>query len=194
MLREARKKIAKEQVSVQKRIKLYYMDVNNIHLGQAKFSAIFSTWGFIPITAGEQASFFNGIKRHLDKSGVFVIDIFNFTKPTESSVSFYLKEYKQIPGTSNTLMRWVYQKTDHQEKINTFTYLLEVLNGRGSLKKFTTQRTEKIYTKDDMLNLLNKHGFKAINIFGDYDSSPWKKDAKRTIIVAKNKTKKIFFF
>lgn len=183
MLKEAKRKLKKYPRPVQKRITLLHADIIKFEIGK-KFKAIFAPLSFWPVTPEEQTNLLSSIKKHLAPGGYFVVDVFNFQEPQENWQYHRLKTYKHFPSLGFTLIRQMYTDGNAQTKTEHIVHFLDRVYKNGTVKRIVTERTERHYTKKDLTTLLETHGFKITNIYGDYDFSNWSEDSKRLIILA----------
>lgn len=187
MISITKRKLLKEPKKAQHNVTLIIGNANSFSIPNSQFSAIFSPWGFPPITQREQSSLFQAVKKHLKPGGIFIIDEFNFKDPKNDTSSFYIKDYRRIPEKNITVVRQVQQRTNASEKTNHFLYLWDIISSSGSMKRIITERTERIYTRKDMEQHIKENGLFIVEEYGNYDKTRWSSDSPRTIIIASKK-------
>ncbi len=183
MLRIAKQKLRKYPKAVQKHVTLVHGDIVSFEI-KKKFKAIYSPLSFWPVTVDEQTNLLTSIKRHLLPQGYFVIDVYNYREREENWEYHRLKTYKHFPSLGFTLIRQMYTRGNAQTKIEYIVHFLDRIYKNGTVKRITTERTERHYTKEDLITLLEKHGFKITQIYGGYNFEKWSEESKRLIILA----------
>lgn len=183
MLREAKRKLKSYPQSIKKRVTLIHGDIISFDIGK-KFQAIYSPLSFWPVTPDEQTNLLSSIKKHLVPEGYFVVDVFNFKEPEMDWHDSRLKTYKHFPKLGFTLVRQMYTKGSAKTKIEHIVHFLDRVYKDGTVKRIVTERTERHYTKEDLIVLLESHGFRITQIYGDYEFGKWSEDSKRLIILA----------
>ncbi len=173
MLAYAKKAILKQPGNIRKNIQLIEADVTDFSLPGKTFQAVFSPWGFVPVSKEQQESMFRSVRSHLVSNGHFVIDVGNVAEPTEDWNYVRLKEYKELPGHQGTLIRQAYNRGSATTKLGQIIFRLDIIKPNGTGKVLLTERKYRLYTVDDLKSLLIGHGFRIAHIYGDYDFSPW---------------------
>lgn len=184
MLSILEKKLKKELRIFQMNVTVYCKNATQFSFPNKRFSAIFSPWGFPAVTIDEQNSLMQCVRKHLGVKSIFVVDIYNFKEPTVDLKHFEIQDCKFFPEKQLTIMRGIQQQVYANIKIGHFLFLWDIIKSDGTLKRIITERTERIYSKNDMERLLNKNGFKILQLYGDYDRSDWKNNSPRTIIIS----------
>lgn len=184
MLAYAKKAIRKQSSRIQRNIELIKADVTQFSFPGKKFQAVFSPWGFVPVTKEQQDGLFRSVRSHLVPNGHFVIDVGNVTEPTEDWNYTRLKEFKQLPGKQGTLIRQAHNRGFALTKRGQIIFRLDIVKPNGTSKVLLTERNYRLYTVRDMKSLLVEHGFRIAHMFGDYDFSPWTPTSKLAIFDA----------
>lgn len=184
MLAKGAKKLKRLPKNIQKRISLIHADeiLFNLH---KKFRTIICPSHFWPITETEQNNFFESMKRHLQPDGHLIIDINNVLEPTEDWNIHKIKTFKQLPKLGFTLVRETFVHGSAKTKIARIIHFLDRVYPNGTIKRIVTERKERHYTQQDMISLLNQHGFTVIKTYGDYQFGRWSENSRRNILVAK---------
>ena len=185
MIAMARKNIAVTPLAVQKKISLVRGDSTNFQFSNKKFHAIFSPWGFVPVTLQDQKNFFRSVRRHLVAGGSLVIEIENVPEPAEDWNYSKIKEFKSVPRKNITLSRQSFNSGSATTKLGRIIFILDVIKHNGLVRRYATERRYRLYTYNDLKILLHEQGFHIVETFGDYDFSPWRPESKLAIVVAR---------
>lgn len=184
MLDKGKEKLVLEPKEIQDRIKFIKADINSFQIPSKKFKAIFSPWGFFPITDEDQKNSLQSVKEHLLPNGYFVVDIRNSKNPTKDWSFYEIEEFKSFPTKGFKLMRQAYLKGSAKTKIGHIIFFLDKIENDGTIRRFVTERDQRVYTKADMENLLTQNGFKIIEIFGNYEFAPFAPESERVIFIS----------
>lgn len=182
MLKIGEKNLRKEDMVVQKRVKLIEANACSFSLPRERFSAIFSPWGFVPVTDSEQEGLFRSVKKHLIPKGIFVIDCYNYPKFKADNENYQIVNF--ISTGNYYLLREALSQVKIKKKIIKLNYCFNKIDKKGTIQKIRTRRTERIYTKKDLETLLVNHGFKILALYGDYNLLSWSSKSARTILVS----------
>ncbi len=185
MLKMAARKISTQSKQLRKNITLLHGDVTGFHIAQQHFTAIFSPWGFIPVTPQQQIGMLESVKKHLLPDGRLIIDIENLREPEHDWNYSKIREYKTVPKKGITLLRQAYNTGLASTRCGNIIFTLDVIRSNGTMRRFVTERATRWYTASDILTLLKRHGFEIEVVYGDYDFSPWSLRSKQAIIVAR---------
>lgn len=182
MLALARKKYKTQPRMVRKRITFVEGDAREFTL-KGRFHAIFSPWGFVPVTTQEQNSLLTRVARHIDRDGYFVVDIENLKKPPSHWRFSRLAVQKTLPN-GTTLIRRALHEGHGATQTGKITYTLDIFKRNKRIKHIVTTRRIRVYTPNDLKKLLRDHGFSIVAVYGNYDFSPWTSKSPLAIIVA----------
>lgn len=184
MLRVARKNRQSADPAARRHVDFVRGDAINFYFRKKKFRAVFSPWGFVPVTCKEQEIMLFSIKRALTPSGYVVIDIENSKEPERDWNIIKLKECVSLPKLGTTYMRQAYNTGTAATKIGRIIFTLDIIPKNGSVKRLITERTYRVYTVQDIKSLLVSNGFRIVTIYGDYDFSPWTPESRQAIVIA----------
>ena len=184
MLEKAEQKLTSESKDIQSRTQLLNADSNSFNIPNKKFTAIFSPWGFPPVTDKQQFDCLKSVKEHLLPHGYFVVDIRNAKEPTKDWSMYEVEEFKSFPDNGFTLVRQAYLKGSAKTKIGHIIFFLDKIDDDGTMKRFISERDQKIYTKTDMEDLLTQNGLKIVEIYGNYNFDPYNTDSERIIFIS----------
>lgn len=184
MLNIAKKKLKKLPISIQRRVKLVHGDSVSFSLPN-KFRAIFSAESFWAVSDEDQTKMLNSIKSHLLPGGYLVMSIYNFHERTEDIKTHQLKTCKYFPDFGFTLTRQCFVEGKAGSNIDKIVHFLDRVYENGTIKRIVTERIERQRTKDELVRILNSHGFAIQKLYGEYDMTPWSDSTKWTIVVAR---------
>jgi ubiquinone/menaquinone biosynthesis C-methylase UbiE len=188
MLNAAIRKRRSSPPPIQKRIRLLKGNSINFQIPGKRFSAIFSAWGFHPVTKDEQDSCMRSVIRHLAPGGHFALDGYHYSHTMGVDNCFALRQYKQFPDQGYSLMRMSQSTYNPGEKLITTLFILDKISRNGSVRRFVSRRIERVYRLSDYIDLMKAHGFGSFEIYGDYDMSPFRKHSPRIIIIARHES------
>ncbi|MBN1287324.1 MAG: methyltransferase domain-containing protein [Anaerolineae bacterium] len=187
MLDIARAKLEREPPNVRARVTLIGADANAFHLPGRRFKAIFSPWGFPPVTEAEQASCLASVRECLLPGGYFAVDVYNAKEPTEDWQYYDVEPAKAFPDQGFTLVRRAHTTGSARTKTQHIVFFLDKIEEDGTTERLITERDQRVYTRGDLEALLAGHGFRIEQVYGDYDFSPHTSDSARVIVVARIK-------
>lgn len=131
----------------------------------------------------EFRKFFGCVHRHLEKGGVFVVDVFDFNPETPQGKFVLQVKVKDPKG--RTISK--YHKTVFgKNQMNDCEFKIVIKDGR---KKREIRKKFKLryLLHDQMWKLLEKEGFKVIGVYGNYDFEPYstEKQNEKMIFVSR---------
>lgn len=182
MLAVANQKRKQYSTDMKNRIKFLRADAMAFTLA-SRFRAVYSPWGFVPVTKKEQSSLLSSVARHVEPDGYFVVDIENLKKPTAHWHFTRLVSEKKLPN-GTTLIRRALHQGHKTTQIGKITYTLDIVKRDKVIKRIVTTRRIRVYTPDDLKKLLASRGFSIVKVYGNYDFSPWTKTSPQAIVVA----------
>jgi len=153
---------------------------------QERFSLIFIPFNSIQNTYSviDVESIFERVKHHLNRDGLFIIDIFNpsiqfMVKSEETYIEQY--RFKKTDGTEVVISEK--GKYDSAAQINRVKWKYE-FDGKEYIDKLDM----RCYYPLEMDALINYNGFEIVAKFGDYDENPFDSESKKQIFICKLKT------
>jgi len=168
-------------------IKIIPQDILKMSLERADFSvAIFANRTFqIFKTQEEQLSALHKVNYHLKRGGIIIIDVFteNFVKAIDSKEKEFSHEIVDpITGMKFRVFSTII--VDYAVKnLRAIKHLVSQDNSTEILPGFEITW----FSLQDMTSLLEKTQFKIINVFSDFDFTPYHHKTKELIIVAQKK-------
>ena len=187
MLKVAKKKIAKLNKSVVKNIRLVRGDMTDFDL-KKKFPLIFITFRSLQhlLTKREQGRCLECVRRHLSDKGYFILHLFapKHDLLAAGRRTIYLGNFYD-PQIKGFVFRWaedVYNLKDqtlHEDRFYEWT------DRKGQLHRHVWSFNFAYLFRYETELLLEKHGFKVENVFGDFKKSPYNYYSGEQIFVAR---------
>ncbi|GAW91851.1 class I SAM-dependent methyltransferase [Calderihabitans maritimus] len=128
---------------------------------------------------GEIAGVLQGIKRILHRGGVFILQIVNYDWIMEKRVT-------QLPSIINEQKGLVFERyyRFRRDGLLDFETVLQVSQAEGGREEIRQRTTLRPTKREELERWLLEAGFKDLRFFGGFDTSPWRKDAPATVVVA----------
>ena len=193
MLAKCREKLAKESTEVQQRVTLLKGDMTSFSLGK-KFDLI--TIPFRPfqhlMTVPEQKACLNCTREHLKTHGILVFDVFNPKPMGIISSPDKLEERQDFPETVMPDERKVRRCSRipgcHRElQYNEIELIYYVTYTDGRKERLVDAFPMRYYFRYEVEHLLELCGLKVVDLFGNFDKSPFATDSPEMIFVAGKK-------
>jgi len=181
MLNEATFKAKKEKVNiVLKKQNIIDFDLNK------KFDLILCVHNSFSHINGldNLRSFFNSVKRHLSREGIFILQVFNpdfyfFTR--DPSEKFPLKKYKD-PNTNEMVELSENNFYDDESQINYIKWYFKIGN-----KETVVNWNQRVYFPQELDYLVQLFDFEIIDKFGDFDNVLFEENPETQILILKSK-------
>ena len=162
--------------SVREQIHLMHGDMTDFDLGK-KFSLILIPFrGFQSLTQADQVhSGLQAVHRHLDRDGLFVVDVF---RPNGQLDQSWVQPEKLDWETVDPRTGFKVRRTNIARKIDTVNQIIYpqlkyyVTNLEGTEEVFTEDLALRYYYEEQMRNLLLASGFAIAAEMGYYDRRP----------------------
>ena len=188
MLKKLESKLEQEEWDISDRLFVIRGDMTNFRLNK-KFSLIILP--FRPfqhlISVDDQLNCLKSVRDHLTQDGYFIFDLFNpnpdrLLTPAFGSVvdvpRFEMADGRMLTRTSRVL-------TSHwKEKWNEYEFLYEIEELNGKIKKITQKTSMRYFSVEELELLLDMAGLKIIELYGDFDSSPYEQNSPEEIYIA----------
>ena len=179
MLEEAKNKAEKEKLNIE----FKQENIINFYL-KDKFNLIICAHNSFSHIIGFEnlKQFFNTVKKHIAKDGIFILQVFNpdfyfFTRnPNEK---FPLKRYKN-PLSNEIVELSENSYYDDATQINYIKWYFKI-----GEKEFVKNFTQRVYFPKELDYLVKLNGFEIINKFGDFDEAPFNEYPETQILVLK---------
>ncbi|MGX8852377.1 class I SAM-dependent methyltransferase [Amedibacillus sp. YH-ame10] len=170
---------AKNLGDLGKKIPLRQCDFRSLeHVFSEKFDAIVCLTTSLPHLHNEEdlIKALQSMKSRLNKNGVLIL--------TQGTTHYSLT----LPSIEVVVNRDDFSRIfvkEHNNKFQTI-HVLDLYHSKDRLENNQYDIVYKIILDDDYKRLLSKAGFEYIQIYGDYDNSPYDKNSRRLIVVAKH--------
>ena len=189
MLDVAESKIARLNKTVQQNIELIHGTMDKFEINK-KFSLIFIAFRSFQclLTKEQRNSCLECVRKHLDDKGIFILDIFapRHDYLAQQKRSFYLGEFYDKENDLHIVRRAEdeYDLAKQTVKEDRF-YEWTDKEGRFHRHKWSFELYYLFRYETELL--LEKHGFKIEDVFGDFDKSPYNYYSAEQIFVARKK-------
>lgn len=179
MLAEAKRKLCEARICLE----LIKADVRDFHLRRKFNLAIFPANTICHLlTFQDLEACFRCVKRHLEPSGKFVIDVFNprFDILLRNRSQRYPHSEYSDPDGKGTIVITEASDYDSASQINTITLFYNI---PGMSIEVVEELRMRIYFPQELDELLKYNGFRVEVKLGDYDGKPFRSDAPRQLFV-----------
>jgi len=189
MLNVARRKIEALDRAVASRITLRRGDMKNVSLPERFNLAIIPFRSFLHLTTkGDQENALMCIRKHLTDKGLLIIDIFA-PRYDILAQGHHSKRKEKIDEKSGIkLIIDSSSDYDHEKQLIHVHNLYKVIRSDGTIEEAHQNFTIRYTFRYEMEYLLEKEGFKVIDVFGSFDKKPYNYVSGEMIFVAKTKT------
>ncbi len=182
MLREAKRKRRESYPDVSGRCRLLLADMLSFDL-EEKFGLVYSASG--PVQSGtvdDLRGIFRNAAAHLADDGLFAFDISSPSALRQTRV--YGPERRELQG-GRVVIRFIAQTYD--ESTDTVSYDLlfkESIPGRTSIVTTKESDTGAVVTPEAIRDAFGYAGLELLNMYGDFDLSPYTDDSPYIVVVA----------
>ena len=192
MIERARAKLQAEAPAVRERVRLAVGDMTSFDLGR-RFAALVSPFGgFHHLTTVEQQlACLACCRAHLRPSGTLVLDLFN-PSPVPTDL---LQDEPVDVEESATVVEWTVGRRIRSwidvvgyrpaEQVNECELVCEIVEVDGSSRRITDAFPLRYLFRYELEHLLVRAGFELVDLFGDYDRSPFADESPGMIAVAR---------
>jgi SAM-dependent methyltransferase len=165
MLDECARKIDLLEPEVQERIQIVQEDVRTFTSDEKFKLAIIPFNSFLHLLETEdQEEALRNVHKHTDENGLLLIGVFNpdLTRPE---------------GVVRTF--------DHAAQKTTVHYFYDISRQDKALRRVTAQFTLRYVFHREMVELLERTGFEVLEVYGDYELSPFRKGSDQMVFLAR---------
>ena len=189
MLAKCREKLLSQPREVQERVLLIQGNMADFKL--AKTFALVTT-PFRPfqhlVSVEEQMSCLACVNRHLAKDGRLILDVFH-PDPTKLAGPVTLEEIEdvaEVPLPGGRKLRRTYRSVAFRrhEQVNDVELIFYVTHPDGRTERFVQAFPMRYFYRYEIEHLLARTGFRVVELFGDYDQSPFLNNSPEMIFVA----------
>jgi SAM-dependent methyltransferase len=191
MIERARAKLQAEPPDVRGRVRVVVGDMTAFDLGR-RFATIVSPFGGFQhlCTVGEQLACLACCRAHLRPRGTLVLDLFNPSPiPTDclqDEPSDDEDPVTVVEWTHSRRIRWWITVVGYRpaEQINACELVCEIVEADGSTRRMTDSFPLRYLFRYELEHLLVRAGFELVDLYGDYDRSPFAAESPGMIAVA----------
>ena len=193
MLDICRDKVSRQPEEIRKRIHIVQGDMTNFDTAEA-YSLV--TTPFRPfqhlVTVEEQKACLNCVNRHLVPGGLLILDLFHPFPPRLVSDPKYMSEIEDLPEMElpdgRRLRRTNRTAGYHREQqYNDIELIYYVTHPDGRQERLVEAFPFRYFFHYEVEHLLELCSFRVVDIFGDYDHSPFSSDSPEMIFVAEKR-------
>jgi SAM-dependent methyltransferase len=193
MLGKCREKLANEPSEVQKQVTLVQGNMTDFSLGK-KFDLItipFRAFQHL-MSVNEQKACLNCVRRHLTFNGHFVFDIYHPSPHRLISSPEMQKEREDLPETLMRDGRKVKRCSripgcHRDEQYNEIELIYYVTYPDGRQERLIDAFPMRYYFRYEVEHLLEICGMKVINLYGNFEKSPFTDKSPEMIFIAGKK-------
>jgi len=185
MLKEARRKLAKESKTIRENVILKKGDIRNFELKQS-FSFIYipaSTFDHC-VAVEDRVKCLTCVRRHLEDDGRFVFDVEQIR--SDKPLASWWIDRKEI-GKDEVVVRSIFTRRDFEKRICILDLFFDVYKNGKLAERYHEFGEVAILPNRELTDLLEELGFEVEAIYGDFDKSPYKPDSPKIILVTKKK-------
>jgi len=117
------------------------------------------------------------IKNHLEKDGLFIINVFRPSKILDESwcsgenIQWETEEYNLIGENKKVIKKDYREKIDVKNQIIYPKFIYEIIDKNGNIEKYIEYLELKYYYYEQLKTLLENNGYKITEEYGWYDKS-----------------------
>ncbi|HEY32171.1 MAG TPA: class I SAM-dependent methyltransferase [Dehalococcoidia bacterium] len=193
MLNICREKLSQQPEKVQGRVKLVQGNMTDFDTGEI-YSLV--TTPFRPFqhltTVDEQKACLNCTNRHLTPGGLLILDLFHPYPPRLVPDPKYMSEIEDLTEMELPDGR-LFRRTNRtaayhrEQQYNDIELIYYITHPDGRQERLVQAFPFRYFYRYEVEHLLELCGFRVIDIFGDYDRSPFSNDSPEMIFVAEKK-------
>lgn len=193
MLKILRDKLVHESSDVQGRAKLVEGDMRQFDLGR-EFRLV--TMPFRPfqhlLTVEDQLACLGSVHRHLASGGELVLDLFNPSIPLLADEGFVAELNREphfaLPDGRKVLRRFHILGRDFLRQTQDVEFIHRITYPDGREERLVARITMRYVFRYEAEHLLVRSGFEVLNVYADFDKSPYgSKYPGELIFVARRK-------
>ncbi|MDP6778256.1 MAG: class I SAM-dependent methyltransferase [Candidatus Latescibacteria bacterium] len=192
MLKRCRDKLRAEDPEVQRRAKLVQDSMVAFDL-DSRFGLVttpFRSFQHI-VSTEEQLSCLRSANRHLLEGGRLILDLFN-VNPARLHDPKYAQEaedFRDAPLPDGSTLRRTHRTTGFHraEQYNEIEMTYTVTSPGGKTRRFSQTFPMRYFYRFEMEHLLARCGFGVLDIFGNFDESPYTDDSQQMVFVAEKR-------
>ncbi len=172
MLDECARKVDLLDPLVQSRIEIIQDDVREFSSDREFMLAIVPFNSFLHlIEASDQEAALNNIRDQLDENGLIVISVFN---PDLNAQESTVRHRDTVLTDEGEILSIFQSRTfDRDSQKTTVHSFYDISRQDRPLRRVTVEYTLRYVFHREMIGLLERTGFKALEVYGDYELTPF---------------------
>ncbi|HEX2254179.1 MAG TPA: class I SAM-dependent methyltransferase [Thermoanaerobaculia bacterium] len=188
MLGRLRAHLAAESSAVARRVEVVAGDIRSLDLGR-RFPLVIAPFRVVQhlVSRSDQRAWLRAVARHLEPGGELVFDVFQpdydyLVQPAAGS----LDVERSDSDTGCTIRR--FSSAHHTPAEQTFTVRVEwhvEEPGGASYQEHAAETTVRWFTRYELENLLELEGYEILDLWGDFDRTPFGPEASEQIVRAR---------
>ena len=145
--------------------------------------------GFLALlSVEEQVRCLTAIKKHLGPDGRLIFNIF-VPDPQmlveDEDAAFHLRDVTD-PDTGRTFVIWQQTRVDTYNQVLSVRLIVDETDQNGTVgKRFYRDYRIRYAYRIEILHLLERCGFEVVDLYGDFDCSPFDEDSGEMVWVAR---------
>ena len=189
MLERAREQSSPPRRSAWQHGPPYMGDMRELSLGRTFPLIIIPFRSFLALLSVEdQVRCLTGIREHLEPDGRLIFNIF-VPDPQmlveDEDAAFHLRDVTD-PDTGRTSVVWQQTRVDTFNQVLSVRLIVDEIDQEGVVgKRFYRDYQIRYAHRIEVLHLLERCGFEVVDLYGDFDYSPFDEDSGEMVWVAK---------
>lgn len=180
MLSVAQEKLLDEKESVRNRVTLRLGDMRNFKPETAfPFIYIASSTFEHCLTTEDQRKCLKTVYDVLEKGGFFAFDI-SQPKNLKPEGSWWIDRRKR---EEDEVVRMIFSRLVPETEMAEVNLFFDVYRDGRSVERFYEYGQARISSKEEVKNMLEDVGFKMVEVYGDFDKTPYDLGSQRAIFV-----------
>lgn len=168
---------------------LHIGDMRDFSLGRTFPLVIIPFRGFLSLLSVEdQVRCLTGIREHLQPDGRLIFNIF-VPDPQmlveDEDAAFHLRDVTD-PDTGRTFVVWQQTRVDTFNQVLSIRLIVDEIDENGTVRKrFYRDYQIRYAHRIEILHLLERCGYEVVDLYGDFDYSPFDEESGEMVWVAK---------
>ena len=166
-------------------------DMREFSLGQTFPLVIIPFRGFLALLSVEdQVRCLAGIREHLEPGGRLIFNVFTPDPQMlveDEDAAFHLRDVAD-PDTGRTFVIWQQTRVDNFNQVLSVRLIVDEVDQEGTVgNRFYCDYQIRYAHRFEILHLLERCGYEVIDLYGDFDGSPFDEESGEMVWVARPK-------